>query len=65
MQEKQTVAVEVEVLNKVLEYLSTKPFKEVADLISGVQRSVQENNQPEPEVKPEKPVSPKNGKGTN
>ncbi|RCW38677.1 hypothetical protein [Marinilabilia salmonicolor] len=47
------IKVEVEVLNNTLEYLSTQPFKEVAQLITGIQKSVQENNQPEQEEKRE------------
>lgn len=42
-EEVQTATIPIQVLNSVLQYLSTKPYVEVTDLINGIQSQVKIN----------------------
>lgn len=44
-QEKQLVKVSVELLQQVLNYLGTRPYVEVAKLVSGIQSEVAEHRE--------------------
>lgn len=51
----QNVTLSVNLLNAIMQYLSTKPFNEVSGLISGVQNEVskQQGDQPRDAVLPQ------------
>ncbi len=56
METKKTILIDTEVIQNVANYLATRPFNEVVQLIGNIERSVNEHNKPEKEITTKKPA---------